>query len=258
MKTFKNKITFNLNARGCPVVDSIKGCKHNCYGECYAKRSIERYGFDFNNPVNRNFTADKFNQLKLFDFYDSEHEQSIINEVNSSNLPFVRIGDMGDPSEDWEHTFKIIKVLLKSIKKVVVVTKHWKPIPVKLRTKLKHITLNTSVSAMDTPDELRYRLKQYEELKRYCNSVLRVVTCDFNKYNTEGSILYDLQNDLLQKEKVIDTVFRPSLNNKLVTDGVIKIEKVMFLNKVTYASMYNKTNYFGYCDKCPDMCGIFK
>jgi hypothetical protein len=256
MKKFKNKITFVKNMRGCCVVDSIKGCKHDCYGDCYAKRSIARYGIDFSNTQNRDFDADKFNQLTLFDFYNSKHEREIIKEINNSELPFVRMGDMGDPSEDWRHTIKIMRVLLLSEKKVVIVTKHWKPIPENLLQYLKGVTINTSLSALDSSDELKHRLSQYERLKGYCNSVLRVVTCDFNKKNTDGECMSEIQADLLKKEKVIDTIFRPSLNNDYVTKGIINIKKVPFLKSTCYASIFNLKNYFGYCDNCPDMCGV--
>ena len=65
-----------------------------------------------------------------------------------------------------------------------------------------------------------------------------------------------MQEKLFSNENVIDTVFRPSAKNPLVTNGIINVEKVKFLKQNVLASMYNKNAYFGRCENCTDMCGI--
>lgn len=62
MKTYKDKISLNKNARGCYIIDTVKGCRggslyggKGCYGDCYAKNIADRYRFDFASVVRREF-----------------------------------------------------------------------------------------------------------------------------------------------------------------------------------------------------------
>ncbi len=119
-----------------------------------------------------------------------------------------------------------------------------------------NLTINTSISALDTDKQIEYRLNQYNLLKNYCNSVLRIVSCDFNKNNKEGEIRSIIQNELFKNKNIIDTVFRPLRNNYFVNNNIINIEKVKFINSKVWASVYNKNTHLGKCDKCPDMCGV--
>ena len=121
---------------------------------------------------------------------------------------------------------------------------------------VRRLCINTSVSALDSPEEIAYRLAQYERLKSHCQSVLRIVSCDFNRKNEEGERRAKVQDDLFKNERVLDTVFRPSPTNPLVTNGVINVEKVMFLKKPVLASIVNKDTYFGNCQTCHQMCGV--
>ena len=257
MKPFLNKITLSQNARGCYILDTVKGCKHNCYNDCYAKRIAVRYGRDFASIKNREFHKDT-RQLFLFDFYDTRHEDKIIKDIKKIDMPFVRIGEMGDCSEAWEHTLSVCKVISRAKKKIVIVTKHWVEMPEHLLKDLTRldITINTSISALDSPFEVDYRLFQYYRLKQCCNSILRVVTCNFNKNNPEGLRMSRVQSELLKNKNVINTVFRPSKNNTLVTDGVISVTRRKFLKSFVLASFQNENTYFGTCKSCPDMCGI--
>lgn len=263
MKTFKPVISLVKNSRGCWILDTVKGCSvceaekpGGCYGDCYAKRIASRYGIDFNNPIKRDFTTDK--QYALFDFANSEHEKEILNTILHIDMPFVRIGDMGDPSEDWFHTFKVCSIAAKAGKPIIIITKHWHTILDEFLAFLGDagICINTSISALDSPVEITHRLSQYKRLSEYCHSVLRVVTCDFNQETQQGIDKLRIQDELLANRNVIDTVFRPSIDNPLVTSGLVLVKKMKFMNSKVWASAHDDSIYMGKCDTCPDMCGI--
>lgn len=264
MKTFGNTITLVKNGRGCYILDTVKGCSVcakqkplGCYGDCYAQRIASRYGIDFSIPVRRCFTGYK-QQFSLFGDYENHHVDVILNQIKHISMPFVRIGDMGDPSQFWEHTINICKTIARAGKPIVIITKHWKPIPDYLLSEIHGLDLyiNTSISPLDSSSELEYRLAQYQRLKNYCHSVLRIVSCDFNTDNTTGKKLYSIQNKLFDKYRFIDTIFRPGPSNILLQQGIINADKMQFLGSKVLASMYNKQAYFGCCSHCPDMCGL--
>lgn len=264
MKTFKNIITLNKNSRGCYILDIIKGCgiclKNNpngCYDDCYAKKIASRYGYNFGITINRGFYKDD-SQLYMFNMHDERHQDSIIHAIKKINMPFVRIGEMGDPSQDWEHTINICNIISSAKKPIVIITKHWKQIPDNLISDIEklNIYIHTSISAMDSENEIDYRLSQYKKLKNHCQSILRVVSCDFNVDNDYGKWKSRVQKKLFDNEKVIDTVFRPDKNNKLVVQKIINTKKIKFLKSNVIASVYNKNTFMGHCGDCPEMCGI--
>lgn len=264
MKNYKGVITLVKNNRGCYILDTVKGCRgvcsknpNGCYGDCYANNIALRYGFDFKTTVKRDFIKDT-DQLYLFDFYDMDHQNDIIKQIERIDMPFVRIGEMGDPSVDWEHTINICDIISAAKKPIVIITKHWTSVPDNLLPTVGriNITINTSVSALDDIMDLDYRIGQYERLKPYCNSVLRVVSCDFNKNNEEGQRRYDIQERIFKNDKTIDTVFRPSAKNELITNNIINVKKVNFLKSKVLASVHSDNTYLGYCGDCPDMCGV--
>jgi hypothetical protein len=263
MKQFKNRITLVKNGRGCFILDTIKGCSvcakdkpRGCYGDCYAKNIAGRYGMDFGQPVKRDFYRDHA-QASLFDFEDAQHASEIIRAIRDIDMPFVRIGEMGDPSEDWRHTIDICETIALAGKPIVIITKHWKSIPRELYPKIAkmNICINTSISALDNDSEIIHRIIEYENMKDCCKSVLRIVSCDFNISNEEGSRRAEIQKRLFDKGRVIDTIFRPSVTNPLVTNGIINVQKVKFLKSQVLASVYNKDAYLGDCAHCPDLCG---
>ena len=258
---FSNKITLMKNSRGVYDLDTSKGCcsgikenENGCYGDCYAARYSKRYGYNFSKTVFRYFE-------------DEYHIREIIDEINTIDMPFVRFGVTGDPSEDWEHTIKIIEEISKvrqlnlfGLKKrdIVIITKHWNTLTNDQLERLSklNVCINTSVSALDKPSLLRMRLDQYNKLKFYCRSVLRVVSCSFNIDNPIGKKLNKIQNKLFNNKYVLDNILRVSQNNELATNGIINIEKIRFLKKDSYISRHNKDTYIGSCSKCPEMCGI--
>ena len=264
MKDYKGILTLNKNARGCYILDTVKGCSlglkdnpNGCYDDCYANRIAKRYGFNFGKTIKRDIQKDK-SQFYLFGFSDDSHADRLIKQIRNIDMPFVRIGEMGDPSLNWEHTIKICKIISKAGKPIVIITKHWKVLSDSLLKDIKplDICINTSISALDTEGQIHKKLHQFYRLKDYCNSVLRIVSCDFNKENEEGISRRVVQDELFKHTPHIDTIFRPSLNNPLVKNNVINISKVKFLSASVNASVHNKDTYFGYCGKCPDMCGV--
>jgi hypothetical protein len=145
-----------------------------------------------------------------------------------------------------------------SRKEIVIITKHWAVLSyeqLKRISKLK-ICINTSVSAIDEKRQLDLCLNEYERIKPYCKSILRLVSFDFNTNSNEGKIYSEIQAQIFSKYEVLDTVFRSSKNNQLVKNGIINIHKTKFLGKKTYVSKFNKKTYFGNCKNCLEMCGV--
>lgn len=264
MKSYKPVITLNRNSRGCYILDTIKGCSGcnasrplGCYDNCYAQNIASRYRFDFSGVKKRDFERDD-RQAYFMGFQDTKHEGDIVRAIKNIDMPFVRIGEMGDPSEDWAHTIEVCKSISIVGKPIVIITKHWNAFPSSMLSEIEKLDLcvNTSISALDSDEEIEHRLNQHNRLKPYCKSVLRVVSCDFDKGTEEGTARHETQERLFQNDKVIDTVFRPYPNNPLVTNGIINVEKVQFLRSTVLSSRHNKNAYLGKCDTCPEMCGI--
>jgi len=255
-------MTLIKNKRGVYCLDTTIGCnsgtiknEKGCYDDCYAARFSKRRGWDFGKTIARNFES-------------REHKKNTIKKINDIEMPFVRIGCTGDPSENWQHTVNIceqISVCNNQLsvfgvlpKTIVIITKHFKNLTddqLKTISELD-ICVNTSVSALDNERLLINRLTQYNRLKKYCKSVLRIVSCDFNLNNRAGQKLEALQQKLFSNENVLDTVLRVSKENKYVLAGIINIKETKFLGKKCYASVYNKKTYLGYCSKCKEMCGV--
>jgi hypothetical protein len=220
MRTYKNIISLSKNERGIWDLDTIKGCESGllendkgCYNDCYAFKTAKRYGIDFSKSILRNFE-------------NESHKQSIIKQIEKIDMPFIRIGCAGDPSENWEHTINIIKQIressqlslfdISSKKQIVIITRHWKKLTDKQLIQISkyNICINTSVSALDNDKLINTALDQYNRLKPYCKSVLRIVSCDFNEDNEQGKKMSEIQRKLFKNELTIDTVFRPSKNNE--------------------------------------------
>lgn len=262
MRNYKNIISLSNNERGIWDLDTIKGCKsgllankNGCYGDCYAYKTAKRYGIDFSNSIERSFI-------------NESHKNSIIKMIEKIDMPFIRIGCAGDPSENLEHTINIINQLrnkiqlslfdLSSKKQIVIITRHWKLLSDEQLNELAkyNICINTSVSALDNDELINTSLEQYNRLKKYCKSILRIVSCDFNKDNLEGFKMSLIQENLFKNEYVIDTVFRPSSKNPFVINNIVNVKKMGFMNSTALVSKYNKKTYLGKCKNCKEMCGI--
>lgn len=262
MKTYKNIISLSKNERGIWDLDTIKGCasgltenENGCYNDCYAYKTAKRYGIDFSKSIERHFI-------------DGLHRNNIVRQIEKIDMPFIRIGCSGDPSENWEHTLNIIKQIkensqlslfdISSKKQIVIITRHWNVLTDEnLKTISKYnICINTSVSALDNSYLIEKSLNQYNRLKPYCKSILRVVTCDFNEENEIGKQKAEIQRMLLKNDNIIDTVFRPSKNNYFVKNEIIKVKKMAFMKSTALVSKYNKKTFLGKCESCLEMCGI--
>jgi hypothetical protein len=252
MREYSTKISLLKNSRGIYSLDTSIGCfsgmaneKGGCYGDCYAAKSAKLYGYDFSKTVYRDFANEK-------------HRRYILNKINKVKLDFIRIGTSGDPSENWNHTISILKKIDTCNKQVVIITKHWTNLTKEQLEYLStiNVCINTSVSALDKTCLLNNCIEQYNIIKKYCKSILRIVSCSFNIENETGHKLHKLQNDLFKNDGVIDTVFRVNKNNKLVKDGIINISETLFLGKKATVSKYNKSTYFGKCSTCFEMCGL--
>lgn len=252
MKTYKNKITLSKNGRGIWCLDTTAGCRsgleinpRGCYGDCYAARAAKIYGFDFSTTVVKDWESEK-------------SKAQIIRRISKIDMPFVRIGCSGDPSEAWERTIQICKDISVAGKEIVIITRHWGLLTNRQLEEIKPLNLciNTSVSALDADSELGISLSQYARLKPFCKSVLRIISCDFNVENERGAGLKKIQDQLFENENTIDTVFRPTKKNPLVVEGVVNVVKTKFLGTNTLASKRNQRTYFGKCDTCVEKCGV--
>lgn len=254
MKTYKTIITLNKNDRGIWDLDTSKGCssglqndKRGCYGDCYAARSAKIYGIDFSKTV-------------LRDFKSVAHQRQIIKKINKIPASFIRLGCSGDPSENWQHTLSILAKISKVNKEIVIITRHWTTLTNEQLIELNkyNLCVNTSVSALDNQEQRQNSIEQYNRIKPYCKSLLRIVSCDFNKENETGLMLSKIQDELFKNEQTIDTVFRPTKNNKFVLDGIINIKISKFLGHKSIVSKLNPKAYLGKCETCKEQCGIFK
>ena len=119
-----------------------------------------------------------------------------------------------------------------------------------------NVCINTSVSALDNNRLIEIALNQYERLKPYCKSVLRIVSCEFNELNEVGKQKAKIQRNLFKNESVIDTVFRPSSKNEFVLNGIINVKKMAFMKSKILISKFNKKTFTGKCNSCLEMCGL--
>lgn len=261
MREYSTRISLIKNTRGVYSLDPTLGCasgtatdKRGCYHDCYAVKMSRAYGYDFSKTV-------------LRDFKSESHRIETIREIGKIPLPFVRMGTMGDPSENWAHTLKICRAIntthqfslfnVKS-KQIVIITKHWQNLTDEQLNELTayNVCINTSVSALDDHDRLSNGIEQYERVKPFCKSILRIVSADFNEENETGKVLAEIQRNLFTKEKTLDTVLRVGKNNPFVTSGVINIKRMNFMGNRQYLSKFNKKTYVGKCDTCLEMCGV--
>ena len=249
---FGEKLTVNENRKGVLDVDTVKGCTlgmraypdGGCYNQCYAQSISKVYGFDFPISVSRRPI-------------DSERKQ-IEKKVKEHPATWFRIGTMGDPCHDWPLLVEICE-WLTPIKQPVIITKHWTPISDELLTKLvkTDCVLNTSVSGIDTDNELRHRLKQHERfVGAGIESVLRLVSCQFGDTD-KGKEMAARQQFIIDycKGKYIDNPLRISAKDKRVIAGDIIAVKKMDLIKEVSMSVLNSDVYTGHCSKCDDQCG---
>jgi hypothetical protein len=250
MRSYSKKITLTENGRGIWTIDPIMGCKSGvendkkgCFSDCYAARNARIYGYDFTENV-------------LRDFSDEKHLQSIIRKANKIEFPFIRMGNSGDPSENWNHSLNILEKLKNVEKQFIIITKHWNKLNLRQLERLSklNVCINTSISAID--ENLHQNIEQFELLKNYCKSILRVVSFDFNTKNKDGLDYSLIQDWIFNSFDVLDTVFRCSKSNPMYKEGIINIKETKFLGDKCYISKFNPKTYFGKCNNCLEKCGL--
>lgn len=250
MRNYSNIITLTNNSRGIYTIDPIMGCnsgvkndKKGCFSDCYAARNARIYGYDFSKNI-----------LRVFK--DDNHKKTIINKINKLDFPFIRMGNSGDPSENWEHTINILEQLKETNKQFIIITKLWNKLDINQLHRISklNVCINTSISAID--ENLHENIEQYNILKKYCKSILRCVSFDFNTKNKKGLDYYLIQNWIFNTYDILDTVFRCSKSNYLYKEGIINIKETKFLGDKCYISKYNPKTYFGNCNNCVEKCGL--
>ncbi len=252
MRSYSSRISLTKNSRGIYSLDPSIGCASGlanesggCFNDCYAAKSAKLYGYDFSKTVLRYFEGE-------------QHRRFILRQINKIPLDFVRMGTSGDPSENWEHTVSILKQIDTCNKEIVIICKHWTNLTDRQCEYLGtiNICVNTSVSALDKPYLIENGLNQYERLKKYCKSILRIVSADFNMENETGHRLAKIQAELFNNSDTLDTILRVNKRNELVKQGIINVSDTTFLGKKALVSRFNRKTYFGKCSNCHEMCGL--
>ena len=254
-KEYPETITLTLNTKGVLDLDTVKGCAagmalnpRGCYGLCYAAKIAAFRGWDFSKSVNRVWG-------------DARNRSRILDTLKRTSKKWVRIGTMGDPSMDWAHTLRVLFDLSITGKVPVVITKHWNVMTRNQVETMEYVgaVLNTSISALDTPAQIAHRLTQFHGYRG--RSILRFVSCDFNRDNEQGAALATVQDELFRQggSRVIDTPLRLNGNYPLLVEGVIKAGK--YKDAAGYdigqlVSLYKKDAFLGHCRRCPDQCGV--
>lgn len=253
VRRYGSVLTADVNQKGVLDVDTVKGCTAGmnarpgtgCYGGCYAANIAKFRGIDFAQAVVRRVDS-------------AAGAREIERAVAAAPEGFFRIGTMGDPCHAWEHTVNTVE-WLAPLAVPVIITKHWM---VATDTQLSRLVacgtvLNTSVSALDTPAELRHRERQ---IARYADlggvSVARIVSCDFNTDNDEGRARAAVQARLFTLTPTLDNPLRVPRTHDLVKRGVIRVRKVKDLATLRTISVVNPETYVGHCSACPDKCGL--
>ncbi|MCA1788745.1 MAG: hypothetical protein LC667_02490 [Thioalkalivibrio sp.] len=255
LRRYSNILTVAANHKGVLDVDTVKGCTEGtkaypdgCYGECYAKRIADRYGFDFTTSVSRRWLGPwHMSTLRL------------LAVKHPSN--WYRVGTHGDPSHDWEHTVAVMGQMHGCGKTPVVITKHWGVLTdqqINLCRKYGAV-FNTSVSGLDTDVETTHRVSQMERLQDGgVKSVARVVSVHYG--TTEWAQECSERQEYLMSLpfQIIDNPLRVSRDNPRLARGDIVARSIKgAVGGGTLVSVDPKSDTFlGHCEECPDQCGV--
>lgn len=253
LRRYSNVLTADVNEKGVLDVDVVKGCTMGmaarpdggCYNACYAATIAKFRGLDFTQAVVRTV-------------HTSAQARHIEQAVKSSPEGFFRVGTMGDPCHAWQETVETIEWLAPYATPILV-TKHWhRATDEQFRRLVACGTiLNTSISALDKPAELRHREREMERyVKLGGHSVARVVSCEFNESNPEGERMALIQKRLFAMPYVIDNPLRVPRTHPLVVQGIIKLTVMRDLKSMRTISIAQPNTYVGNCAGCPDKCGL--
>lgn len=253
LRFYSDVLTAEVNRKGVLDIDVVKGCTEGikarngtgCYGGCYAANIAKFRGIDFSKSVTRYVKS-------------KAHAREIELAVKNSPVGFFRIGTMGDPSHAWKETVETVE-WLAPFSIPVIITKHWHIATDDQFARLVACgaVLNTSISALDTDEELAHREAQ---ISRYAIlggiSISRIVSCDFNRKHPEGRRMAEIQDRLFKKANTLDNPLRVRKNHYLHTSGIIKLKSVLDLQSVRTISVLNSKTHIGHCAACPDKCGL--
>ncbi len=228
LKQYNPHLSASLNRKGVLDIDTVKGCElgmvahpsGGCYGLCYAQRMAKAYGYNFSKSVSRKINGNHIDIERI---------------VKKHHLSWFRTGNMGDPSHDWDNTIDVCE-WLGSFKTPVVISKHWVKMSNDHAISLKkcNTVVNTSVSPLDTKEEIEYRINIFKWLKEIgINSVLRIVSAMFG--DTEnGNELKQIQDKIFKNTPIIENPVRiPMTDKRVVSSDSIARKKPIRENRFT-------------------------
>ena len=250
-KRYAKRLTVEVNGKGVMDIDTVKGCSLGmkarpgvgCYGNCYANKIASQYGYDFPVSVSRKIIPEEKNMIER--------------KVKAHPSNWFRIGTMGDPCHDWNGTVEVCEWLGK-LKTPVIVTKHWVSASDEqlLRLKAAGVVFNTSLSALDTDEEIEYRLLQFHRIAGLgLISVARIVSAKFGDTD-EGKRMDEIQRRLFKLQPQIDNPLRLQKSHPLAITGDIIIERRKDINSDVFMSINDKNVFTGKCEDCADQCGV--
>ena len=255
LRRYEDAIAVSVNRKGVIDVDTVKGCTlgmraypdGGCYGECYAAKIAARNGIAFDESVSRCF-VDQW-----------QHRDILVKQLLNEDAIWYRIGVMGDPCHNWNHTINVVNCLRPAHKTAVAITKHWVPLSDDHLSRLRDldVVVHTSVSGMDTGAELRYRVGQLARLAECgIRSFARVVTCEYGDSAWARGAAAK-QQELLALPLVIDNPLRPSPSNPRVLNADILVSRREdSIGGGTLVSLHDGSVFLGHCGDCPDQCGV--
>jgi hypothetical protein len=249
-------LTVVENRKGVLDVDTVKGCtlgmraypNGGCYGECYARKNAAMYGIKFEVSVSRKISG-------------REHRGTLNGIMNANPSNWFRIGTAGDPCHDWDNTLVVCRAFRYQYthKIPVIITKHWIAASDSHLRELKELraVINTSVSGMDSDDEIKYRIQQRDRAKDAgLKSVCRVVTCNYGSSPWAISCR-EKQDYLMSLTPIIDNPLRACRSNQHVVNGDIRLTRHKeSVGGGKYVSLASNNAYLGTCKGCPDQCGV--
>lgn len=254
-RTYHNALTVQVNRKGVVDVDTVKGCTlgmraypdGGCYSECYARKIAAWTGIDFGTAVSR-YIVDNWN-----------HRDHLIKNLLDTGASWYRIGTMGDPCHDWDHTVHVIDALKPAKMTAVIISKHWTPLTDSHVSRLldTNVVVHVSTSGLDTEAETKHRTGQLERLRGYGIPVInRVVTCAFggSEWAQERA---ERQEHLLTIGPAIDTPLRISATNERVQSGdILTTRRLDSVGGGKRVSLHSTSAFLGHCAQCPDQCGV--
>ena len=254
-RLYQNALTVQVNRKGVVDVDTVKGCTFGmraypdggCYGECYARKIAAMNGIDFGTSVSR-YIVDNWN-----------HRDHLIKNLLDTGASWYRIGTMGDPCHDWDHTVHVVSALKPAKMTAVIISKHWTPLTDGHISRLLdlNVVVHVSTSGLDTDAEAKHRIGQLERLRGYGIPVVnRVVTCAFGETEWARRCA-ERQAYLLSVGPVIDNPLRVSAANERVQSGeILTTRRPDSVGGGKLVSLHFDAAYLGHCATCKDQCGV--